>query len=156
MKRSIKKTAVKKTAAKKNANTMWGGRFETGPDALMARINASIDFDKRLYAQDIRASIAHARMLGTQHIIAAKDVAAIVGGLQKILQQIERGAFEFKTELEDIHLNVEKRLTDMIGPAGGRRLGLGDRVASLTGLPPDRAPAGAALLAPQQLEGAGP
>jgi argininosuccinate lyase len=120
MKRSIKKTAVKKTAAKKNANTMWGGRFETGPDALMARINASIDFDKRLYAQDIRASIAHARMLGTQRIIAAKDVAAIVGGLQKILQQIERGAFEFKTELEDIHLNVEKRLTDMIGPAGGR------------------------------------
>ena len=121
MKRPIKKATVKKTAAqKKNANTMWGGRFETGPDALMARINASIDFDKRLYDQDIRASIAHARMLGKQRIIAAKDVAAIVGGLQKILQQIERGAFEFKTELEDIHLNVEKRLTDMIGPAGGR------------------------------------
>ncbi len=116
MKRPTKKPA----AQKKNANTMWGGRFETGPDALMARINASIDFDKRLYAQDIQASIAHARMLGKQRIIAAKDVAAIVGGLQKILQQIERGAFEFKTELEDIHLNVEKRLTDMIGPAGGR------------------------------------
>jgi argininosuccinate lyase len=120
MKRPIKKTAVKKTAAKKNANTMWGGRFETGPDALMARINASIDFDKRLYAQDIAASIAHARMLGKQRIIAAKDVTAIVSGLQKILQQIENGAFEFKTELEDIHLNVEKRLTDMIGSAGGR------------------------------------
>jgi argininosuccinate lyase len=99
---------------------MWGGRFETGPDALMARINASIDFDKRLYAQDIRASIAHARMLGTQRIIAQKDVAAIVAGLGKILQDIERGAFEFKTELEDIHLNVERRLTDMIGAAGGR------------------------------------
>ena len=120
MKRSIKKTTVKKTTAKKNANTMWGGRFETGPDALMARINASIDFDKRLYAQDIAASIAHARMLGKQRIIAPKDVTAIVNGLQKILQQIETGAFEFKTELEDIHLNVEKRLTDMIGPAGGR------------------------------------
>ena len=114
------KRPAKKTTAKKNANTMWGGRFETGPDALMARINASIDFDKRLYAQDIAASIAHSRMLGQQRIIAAKDVAAIVGGLQKILQQIETGAFEFKTELEDIHLNVEKRLTDMIGAAGGR------------------------------------
>jgi len=99
---------------------MWGGRFATGPDALMARINASIDFDKRLYAQDIRASIAHAEMLGRQRIIARQDVAAIVGGLSKILQQIERGAFEFKTELEDIHLNVEQRLTDMIGAAGGR------------------------------------
>ncbi len=114
------KRPVKKNAAKKNANTMWGGRFETGPDTLMARINASIDFDKRLYAQDIAASIAHARMLGQQRIIAAKDVAAIVNGLQKILQQIESGEFEFKTELEDIHLNVEKRLTDMIGAAGGR------------------------------------
>ena len=114
------KRPSKKAAVKKNANTMWGGRFETGPDALMARINASIDFDKRLYAQDIRASIAHAEMLGAQRIVARKDVAAIVSGLQKILQQIERGAFEFKTELEDIHLNVEKRLTDMIGAAGGR------------------------------------
>ncbi|HEY4134929.1 MAG TPA: argininosuccinate lyase [Alphaproteobacteria bacterium] len=112
------KAAAKKP--KKSANSMWGGRFETGPDALMARINASIDFDKRLYAQDIRASIAHARMLGTQRIIAQKDVAAIVAGLGKILQDIERGAFEFKTELEDIHLNVERRLTDMIGAAGGR------------------------------------
>ena len=119
-KRPSKKSVAKKPAGKKNANTMWGGRFETGPDALMSRINASIDFDKRLYAQDIRASIAHAQMLGKQRIIARKDVAAIVAGLGKILQQIERGAFEFKTELEDIHLNVEKRLTDMIGPAGGR------------------------------------
>ncbi|HEU0071795.1 MAG TPA: argininosuccinate lyase [Alphaproteobacteria bacterium] len=116
----MSKRPSKKPAAKKNANTMWGGRFETGPDALMSRINASIDFDKRLYAQDIRASIAHAQMLGKQRIIARTDVAAIVAGLSKILQQIERGAFEFKTELEDIHLNVEKRLTDMIGPAGGR------------------------------------
>ncbi|MFN4282934.1 MAG: argininosuccinate lyase [Alphaproteobacteria bacterium] len=120
MKRPSKKPAAKKPVTGKNANTMWGGRFETGPDALMARINASIDFDKRLYAQDIRASIAHAEMLGKQRIVARKDVAAIVGGLRKILQQIERGAFEFKTELEDIHLNVEKRLTDMIGAAGGR------------------------------------
>ncbi len=116
----MSKRPSKKPAPKKNANTMWGGRFETGPDALMSRINASIDFDKRLYAQDIRASIAHAQMLGKQRIIARTDVAAIVAGLSKILQQIERGAFEFKTELEDIHLNVEKRLTDMIGPAGGR------------------------------------
>ena len=106
--------------ADKQANSLWGGRFETGPDALMAQINASIDFDRRLYAQDIRASLAHAAMLAKQKIIAAKDGEAIAAGLGKILRRIESGDFTFSTALEDIHMNVEARLTEDIGEAGGR------------------------------------
>ena len=102
------------------ANSLWGGRFDSGPDALMARINASIDFDKRLYAQDIRASLAHAAMLARQRIISAKDGDAIAAGLTKVLRRIEAGDFEFSAALEDIHMNVEARLTEDIGEAGGR------------------------------------
>jgi argininosuccinate lyase len=107
-------------AANKQANSLWGGRFEAGPDTVMARINASIDFDTRLYAQDIRASLAHAAMLAKQGIISAKDGEAIAGGLGKILKRIDGGDFEFSAALEDIHMNVEARLTEDIGEAGGR------------------------------------
>jgi len=113
--------AAKATAKPaKQANSLWGGRFETGPDALMSRINASIDFDQRLYAQDIRASLAHAAMLAKQKIIAAKDGEAIAIGLGKILRRIDAGDFTFSAALEDIHMNVEARLTEEIGEAGGR------------------------------------
>jgi argininosuccinate lyase len=102
------------------SNTMWGGRFASGPDAIMEEINASIDFDKHLYRQDILASKAHADMLAKQGIIAADDAKAIAHGLDTILSDIEAGRFSFKRALEDIHMNVESRLTELIGPAAGR------------------------------------
>jgi argininosuccinate lyase len=102
------------------ANTMWGGRFASGPDAIMTAINASIGFDQRLYAQDIAGSRAHAAMLAAQGIITASDAEAIGKGLLTVLSEIETGRFTFRTELEDIHLNVESRLTDLIGEPGKR------------------------------------
>ncbi|MFO0987483.1 MAG: argininosuccinate lyase [Alphaproteobacteria bacterium] len=105
---------------KTNANLMWGGRFAAGPDALMEAINASIRFDRRLYAQDIAGSKAHAAMLAKRGIIGKQDNAAIQRGLDTILHEIESGKFRFKTALEDIHMNVEARLADLIGPAAGR------------------------------------
>jgi argininosuccinate lyase len=102
------------------SNKMWGGRFASGPDAVMAEINASIDVDKRLFRQDIAASKAHAAMLARQGIIAAEDAAKIAHGLDTILSEIEQGRFAFKRELEDIHMNVEARLAELIGPAAGR------------------------------------
>jgi argininosuccinate lyase len=102
------------------SNTMWGGRFESGPDAIMAEINASIDFDRRLYRQDITASKAHAAMLADQGIISAADADAIGRGLDAVLAEIEAGTFEFSRALEDIHMNVESRLAVLIGPAAGR------------------------------------
>jgi argininosuccinate lyase len=102
------------------SNKMWGGRFASSPDAVMAEINASIDFDRRLFRQDITASKAHAAMLAKQGIITADDAARIAHGLDTILSEIEAGTFEFKRELEDIHLNVEARLAELIGPAAGR------------------------------------
>jgi argininosuccinate lyase len=101
-------------------NRMWGGRFAEGPAAVMEEINASIDFDRRLYRQDIAGSIAHARMLAAEGIIGADDAEKIVGGLQTILREIEAGSFQFSRALEDIHLNIEARLADLIGPAAGR------------------------------------
>ena len=106
--------------AGKPANQMWGGRFAAGPSAVMARINVSIDVDKRLYAQDIAASTAHAAMLSRQGILSASDAAAIIGGLGQILEEIESGRFVFDPALEDIHMNVESRLTQLIGAAAGR------------------------------------
>ncbi|MFD1327993.1 argininosuccinate lyase [Mycoplana ramosa] len=103
-----------------SSNQMWGGRFASGPDAIMEEINASIDFDKKLYAQDIRGSIAHATMLAHQGIISAEDKNKIVAGLETVLKEIESGAFEFSRKLEDIHMNVEARLATLIGPAAGR------------------------------------
>ena len=101
-------------------NRMWGGRFAEGPDAVMEEINASIDFDRELFRQDIRGSEAHARMLAHQGIIAADDAEKIVAGLDTILREIEAGKFTFSRALEDIHLNIEARLTELIGPAAGR------------------------------------
>jgi argininosuccinate lyase len=102
------------------ANTMWGGRFASGPDAIMTAINASIGFDQRLYAQDIAGSRAHAAMLAAQGIISDSDAAAIGEGLLTVLSEIEAGKFTFSTALEDIHLNVESRLTEIVGEAGKR------------------------------------
>ena len=102
------------------SSTIWGGRFDGGPSEIMERINASIDFDQRMYAQDIAASKAHAAMLVEQNIISAEDGARISDGLDQILGEIEAGDFEFKTELEDIHMDVEARLTKIVGEAAGR------------------------------------
>jgi argininosuccinate lyase len=104
----------------KTSNQMWGGRFASGPDAIMEAINASIGFDKRLAAQDIAGSRAHAAMLAAQGIVTDKDAEAIREGLLTILSEIEGGKFEFSTALEDIHMNVEARLRDLIGAPAGR------------------------------------
>lgn len=102
------------------ANQMWGGRFAAGPDAIMEAINASIGFDQRLYAQDIRGSRAHAAMLAAQGIISDSDAKAIGEGLLTVLSEIEKGDFPFSTALEDIHMNVESRLKEVIGEPAGR------------------------------------
>lgn len=102
------------------SNKMWGGRFEAAPDAIMAEINASIDFDRHLYRQDIAASKAHAAMLAKQGIIPADDAEEIARGLDLVLAEIESGKFSFQRSLEDIHMNVESRLAELIGPAAGR------------------------------------
>ncbi|MDX2155963.1 MAG: argininosuccinate lyase [Hyphomicrobiaceae bacterium] len=102
------------------ANKMWGGRFEMSPSELMIEINASIGFDKALAPQDIRGSKAHAEMLAAQGIISKADAREIAKGLDQIKAEIEAGTFEFSERLEDIHLNIESRLTELIGPAGGR------------------------------------
>ena len=99
---------------------MWGGRFASGPGAIMQEINASIDFDRRLYRQDIAASKAHAAMLAKQGIISRDDAAKIAHGLDTILSEMDTGKFRFKRALEDIHMNVEARLAELIGPAAGR------------------------------------
>jgi argininosuccinate lyase len=102
------------------ANQMWGGRFATGPDAIMQAINASIGFDQRLYAQDIAGSRAHAAMLAATGILSDSDAKAIGEGLLTVLSEIEAGKFPFRVELEDIHLNIEARLTEIIGEPGKR------------------------------------
>ncbi|MDH3472665.1 MAG: argininosuccinate lyase [Rhodospirillales bacterium] len=107
-------------APRSGANVMWGGRFAAGPAEVMQRINASIDFDQRLYGQDIGASKAHCEMLVGQGIISEQDGAAILGGLDTILREIEDGRFAFKASLEDIHMNVEGRLSELIGEPAGR------------------------------------
>jgi argininosuccinate lyase len=102
------------------SNKMWGGRFGSGPDPIMEDINVSIDVDRHLYRQDIAASKAHAAMLAKQGIITAQDAKQIAHGLDTILSEIESGKFAFKRALEDIHMNVENRLAELIGPAAGR------------------------------------
>ena len=99
---------------------MWGGRFSDKPDELMQAINVSIGFDKRLAAQDILGSKAHAAMLARQGILTEADAAQIQEGLDRIAAEIEAGEFDFREAFEDIHLNVEARLTELIGPAAGR------------------------------------
>ena len=104
----------------KAANAMWGGRFASGPDAIMEAINASISFDQRLARQDIEGSRAHAAMLASAGIITDKDASAIREGLLTVLSEIQGGKFTFSPALEDIHMNVESRLKDLIGDAAGR------------------------------------
>jgi argininosuccinate lyase len=99
---------------------LWGGRFTQPTDKFVEEFTASIEFDKRLYRQDIRGSIAHARMLGRQGIIPESDAESIVRGLQDILAKIEAGNFDFSVSLEDIHMNIEARLSEAIGEAGKR------------------------------------
>src|SRR3982075_364755 len=102
------------------SNQMWGGRCTERPDAIMEEINVAIDVDRHLYAQDIAASKAHAAMLAAQGIITTNDAKNIAKGLDTILSEIGKGSFEFKRALEDIHMNVESRLGELIGPAAGR------------------------------------
>lgn len=109
-----------KPVKKNAANAMWGGHYSAGPAAIMAEINASIDVDQRLYAEDIRASQAHAAMLAQRGIISAKDHRDIANGLDRVLREIESGTFEFSAALEDVHMNIEARLKALIGDAAGR------------------------------------
>jgi argininosuccinate lyase len=102
------------------SNKMWGGRFDAKPSNLMQEINQSITFDRALYKQDIQASTAHAKMLGNCNIIENSEAQKIIAGLSQIEKEIEAGDFEFKIELEDIHMNIESRLKEIIGDAAGR------------------------------------
>jgi argininosuccinate lyase len=104
----------------KTSNSLWGGRYAEGPGAIMREINASIGFDRKMWRQDIRGSLAHAAMLAHVGIISADDEAAIRKGLEEIGREIEAGRFEFSEALEDIHMNIEARLTERIGEAGKR------------------------------------
>lgn len=105
---------------KTTANALWGGRFAAGPTAIMERINASVDVDRRLYKQDIAASRAHCRMLVECRIISAGDGETILKGLDSVEAEIDGGTFVFNAQLEDIHMNVEARLKDLIGAPAGR------------------------------------
>jgi argininosuccinate lyase len=102
------------------SNTMWGGRFAGGPAEIMEEINASIDFDRKLAMQDIAGSQAHVAMLAKQGIVEAADAEAIAAGLAQIKGEIEAGAFVFSRALEDIHMNIENRLAEIVGPTAGR------------------------------------
>jgi argininosuccinate lyase len=99
---------------------LWGGRFAKGTDIMVEEFTSSISFDQRMYREDIAGSIAHARMLAQCGIIAREEADAIIRGLESILADIEAGKFSFEISLEDIHMNIEKRLTDRIGPVGGK------------------------------------
>ncbi|MBR1729535.1 MAG: argininosuccinate lyase [Selenomonadaceae bacterium] len=99
---------------------LWAGRFEKSTDEMINEFQASINFDKRMYHEDIEGSIAHAKMLAAQNIISADDCKKIVDGLKNILEKIDHDEFNFSVDLEDIHMNIEKSLTDSIGEAGGR------------------------------------
>src|SRR5271165_5866868 len=102
------------------SNAMWGGRFAVGPAEIMQTINSSIDFDRKLAAQDIAGSQAHVAMLARQGLVDAADAHAIASGLAQVKGEIEAGTFSFSRALEDIHMNVEARLADIVGPAAGR------------------------------------
>lgn len=104
----------------KGPQITWGGRFSEPTDAFVARLNASVGFDQRLYAEDIDGSKAHAQMLAAQGIIDKSDAEAIVDGLERVRAEIDAGEFTWDTALEDVHMNVEHRLTTLIGAPGGR------------------------------------
>ena len=113
-----KNTKTKKSST--TSNPMWGGQFSTGPAEIMARINASIEFDSKLYAHDIAGSIAHAKMLAASNILTVKESILIIKGLENIRKEIEAGKFVFKESLEDIHMNIEARLAELIGDVAGK------------------------------------
>jgi argininosuccinate lyase len=114
------KTPGSDPAAPAGGQAMWGGRFQARPDALMQAINVSIGFDRRLAEQDLAGSRAHAAMLRKQGVITSKDETAIQAGLDQVGAEIASGAFPYREEFEDIHMNVEARLRELIGPAAGR------------------------------------
>ncbi|MBI5187232.1 MAG: argininosuccinate lyase [Nitrospinae bacterium] len=131
---------------------LWGGRFSKPTDNLVEEFTASISFDRRMYRQDIRGSIAHAKMLAKCGIITKSDSRKIVSGLREIQKEIENGEFEFTVAHEDIHMNIERRLTEKIGQAGGKlhtarsrndqvaldiRMYLKDEIGEITGLIPE-------------------
>ncbi len=103
---------------KQSKSSIWGGRFEGSSSEYLIEFNASIDFDKKLYLQDIEGSLAHAEMLSKQKIILKKDFLEIKSGLLRIKKEIENGTFKFNIELEDIHMNIESRLIELIGESG--------------------------------------
>ena len=107
-------------AGPREGRAMWGAHFDSGPAEIMARINASVDFDQRLAAQDLAGSRAHCRMLVAQGILDAADGEAILGGLDQVEREIASGDFTFDPALEDVHMNIEARLTQLIGDAGKR------------------------------------
>ena len=111
---------TKDSTGKISANKMWGGRFEVSPAEIMQEINASIGFDKRLGAQDIRGSKAHAEMLAANGIITREDARKICQGLETVLVEVEAGTMTWSRALEDVHMNVESRLKDLIGTPAGR------------------------------------
>jgi argininosuccinate lyase len=98
----------------------WGGRFDEELDAVAARLNTSVDVDKRLAQDDIRGSIAHVQMLAAQGIVSHEDRAKIEAGLQQIREEIESGEMVWRADREDVHMNIEALLTERIGEAGGR------------------------------------
>ncbi len=117
------KSSIETVSAKtgsSSANALWGGRFAAGPAEIMEKINASIDFDKKLYVQDIEGSRAHCRMLVKTGIIKSADGDAILAGLDQVRAEIEAGDFAYDPKLEDIHMHVESRLTEIIGEPAGR------------------------------------
>jgi len=118
--KTSKLSAPTAEASAPTANALWGGRFAGGMAAIMEQINASIDFDRRLYAEDIQGSIAHAEMLAAQGIVSKADVKTIIKGLEQVRSEIEAGNFKFSRALEDIHMNVETRLSEIIGKPAGR------------------------------------
>ena len=116
----VSSASTSSSSTSSQSNSLWGGRFAAGPSEIMTRINASIDVDRRLYAQDIRASKAHAAMLEAVGLISAEDLLAIDTGLDQIEAEIKSGSFAFSSALEDIHMNVESRLKELIGTPAGR------------------------------------
>ncbi|MEO2065708.1 MAG: lyase family protein, partial [Desulfurobacteriaceae bacterium] len=101
-------------------NKLWGGRFKEGTNELVEEFTESVSYDKRLAPYDIAGSVAHVKMLEKQGILTSEEADEIIKGLNEILEEIERGEFKWKKELEDVHMNIEKRLTDKVGPVGGK------------------------------------
>jgi argininosuccinate lyase len=117
---AVDRSRVPRMTDSAGKNRMWSGRFSESTSELVAAFSESVSFDRRLYRQDIAQSRAHARMLARVGVLSAADAESIVGGLQKVLAEIESGGFAWKRELEDVHMNIEARLTELIGDAGKR------------------------------------